>query len=1043
MKNLLKTLLLGVMTSLLLMSGILPCFAGLTYQDFEPDNGSTTYCWALDPLRYYVRLSMPGEPAFDERSALLLSPFPHYWGKIGVESQVHNWNINFDLAVNDRFTFWIHSTPLWGGRHTVGVTFYDNGLYADNGFEVWTTKTTFTNEWTQLTVLFSQLPPDLDLKHIHHIVFSTYWPTYNPGEGYFFDNLTVVRADRMYQAFEPEQRSGSTIEEYAWAWNPNDTVDFSQGLEPAAEGLHSLKFISTEKWGGFGLQSEMEKLVDGNQTFWHVDLHPQKNDRLVFYAYNLAENNLDNNLALQFYDHENHHTDETKVVVWAKKAAHHNKWTRLEVPFSDLPETLNLNDLNKIQIQEYWPGTYYFDDIRATSPILSINEKKLLNGIVKWNSYTTPYGLEKHETLNTELSWRNIKYRYRKYELQESRVSADGPWETVYSGYETSFNVTRLTKLWYQVRWKEITTLSRPIPYVSDWSDVVQYTPTLEINNEQLNSAGLIEWNAVPLLADLYELESAHDKEGPWATIYSGAYPTNPIPAIQGKWYRVRALHLEQEIVTDVTKWSTPQHYAPGQEFLKSAGTIIRDQDGNGDEVLLQGINLGGLLLIEKWMTGIGAEDSPNIEDDFTIREVLTERFGEDGCDQLLTAFQEAYIDSIDFINLKDMGINFVRLPIFFRILQDDEGNWITNDLGEIDFSRIDRIVNFCADRGIYVMLDLHGAPGGQSPEAHTGQENLNKLFEDSPEGQTYRDRTVEIWETIATHYQDNAAVCGYDLLNEPTGAPTNQDLWDLYGRLYDAIRAIDNNHIIVMEGVWDWTTLPNPAGLGWSNVMYQFHYYLWDYDEDIAAHMNYIDSNIAQADVYQDLYNVPVLIGEFHGFSQKAIWEYYLQNFNEQHWSWSLWTQKFHSSPSNWGLYNHADYNKELPKLRDGGDSLVTLLKKFQRYATNDFHCQNFSLIKLIKQYFLPPTIEPYIAEISPETTQIYQTVHISGINFGQTQGDSAVLFENDRILPVITWSDTFIRVQVPSDETRYYGMIKIQTNTASSNEVLLHIIQ
>ncbi|MFC1594181.1 cellulase family glycosylhydrolase [Candidatus Omnitrophota bacterium] len=1039
--------------------GVSVCFAGLMYQDFEPDNGSTTYGWSTSLFHYSVDFSPPATPihVFSGLRSWRLATNSHlyYWPATGIASQVQTWDVDFDIERNDRFVFWFYNLAQWGGHHTVGVTFFDNGLYASDGFEVWTTNHGIYGSWSKLTVLFSQLPPDFDLEHIHHVELMTYWP-----HKYYFDDIASVREDRVYQAFEPRLRNNAPAEEFGWKWNDDDTVGFSVGGEPVYEGEHSWKLTTAHNWSGTGLQSQEKKLIEvgGNweQSFWHVDLHPEKNDRLLLSVYGLPENEMDNNLAVQLYDHGAHFTDETKVVAWTKKAAQNNHWTRLEVPFSELPSTLNLNDLNKIQLQQYWPGTYYFDDLRATGPVIKINEDRLSQGIVKW---------EPIEGAGT-------------YILEESRIGPDGPWMIAYKGPRTRCNVTRVTKLWYRVRWQEPVTGDNPIPYISVWSDVAEYVPAPLVISKGRLTEGFIEWNAIPQ-ADIYEVEVAATQDGPWRQIYRGRFPHRPLSALPGEWYRVRGLNTYRkpstthyniheassggksdsgknvnnkrvDLVTDVTPWSVPQMHGAGTGFLRTAGTILKDQDGTGNEVLLQGVNLGGLLLIEQWMTGIGAGDDPPIEDDWTIRDVLTARFGEEGCDELLTTYQEEYIKSIDFDKLKNMRVNFVRLPIFYRILQDDDGNWITNELGEIDFSRIDRIVNACADRDIYVMLDLHGAPGGQSAEAHTGRLGFNRLFEDSPEGEEYRNRTVALWEAIADRYKNTTTVCAYDLLNEPIGAPTPEILWDMYDRIYDAIRAIDTDHIIVMEGIWDWDTLPDPSTQGWDNVLYQFHYYLWDHDEDVAAHMNFIDQKIADAQVYQAAYNVPVLVGEFFGFSMKPIWEYYVQKFNEQHWSWSSWSYKFHNSPSEWGLYNHSDYNLELPKLREvqgnggPGDSYEVLLEKFMRYGTNDYHSRNISLQQLFKEYLKQPITTPYILELTPETILEYGSFTVQGMNFGETQGDSVVLFEGTSI-PIISWSDTLIHVYLPSSASagRLYGMVTVQTPIDTSNEAVLHVIQ
>jgi len=254
--------------------------------------------------------------------------------------------------------------------------------------------------------------------------------------------------------------------------------------------------------------------------------------------------------------------------------------------------------------------------------------------------------------------------------------------------------------------------------------------------------------------------------------------------------------------------------------------------------------------------------------------------------------------------------------------------------------------------------LDLHGAPGSQSNTDHTGRANFNKLFEDSPAGEAFRDQTVRIWKEIATHYQNHLAIAGYDLLNEPTGAPNPETLWHLYDRLYQAIRSQDPYHLIVMEGIWDWDTLPIPAKQGWENVVYQFHFYNWNHDNDLPAHKDFVDDKIAQGTLKQAQYQVPVMIGEFNGFALPETWEYYLEKFNEQRWSWMIWNYKAHDPNSNWGLYTHTGYDELLLKFRavqaDGstGDSFDDLARKLTKYDTLGHFSPNYALIEVVQRF-------------------------------------------------------------------------------------------
>jgi aryl-phospho-beta-D-glucosidase BglC (GH1 family) len=984
--------------------------AGFIYQNFEPDNGSPLITTSIGRVSIY---SVDRTEGVHLGIGALKYESPDYWTGFGVQSQISS-TVDLKQNNNDRLTFWTLAFPQRncyvygcdnGTDNNVGVRFYDQGQYAQNGFEVWTTNTAKYDQWSKLWVLFSQLPPDFDLAHVTRIEFRNYWP----GK-YYFDDIHAVREDHVYQSFEKENRSGSTDGEYGWKWNDVDTAATSTDGEPAYQGKHSWKLITVGNWGGTGLQSQEKRFLDlgnGNtdQSFWNVDLNPEVNDRLTLWVYALPQNGMDNNLSVQFYDDNHHATDETKAVAWTKDIAHYGEWTRLSVLFKDLPMTLDLHNLNKIQIQHYWPGTFYVDEIKATGPYPVLKEKKLSQGIVEWTPVSSA----------------------ENYRLQESVAGPAGPWVTIYSGVQPSYTLSNLSKRWLRVRWEEAFEGPNSLPYASDWSDVVEYNPPSVFLKYRDLQSGKLNWSAISQPA-LYEIEKANTKNGPWQPVYKGSMPAVPILASLNQWYRIRAIQEANGMILDATPWSRPQKYLQtGKGYVKASGLVLKDADGAGDELVLKGVNLGNEFVIEDWMTGIGYGDSPLIPDDWTVREVLTSRFGAVQANVLLKTFQDAYLQSYDFDRLLEMGLTVARLPIYYRNLQDDNGNWILNANGQIDFSAIDRIVDELSNRGIYTIVDLHGAPGAQNVESHSGRKDFNKLFEASSEGQAYRNRTVEMWREMAKHFKNNTWVVGYDLLNEPLGAPTPQILWDLYDRLYDAIRNIDNDHLIMMEGIWDWDTLPVPASMNWQNVLYQFHYYYWGFDEDVTAHKAFLDSEIAKSLEKQPLYNVPVMIGEFNGFLQNATWNYYIQKFKAYKWSWAVWAYKMQSTGSNWGLYNQAHYDEDLPKLRT--DSYDTLMRKLSKYSTVDYHLPNVALINLIKE----PIQSLHSNALSDEGSQIVSNQSgmftLTGTNLGDTPGTVSFYSApcndyppgsiacNNGEAGITFWSNALVKGYIPPD--------------------------
>ncbi len=171
--------------------------AAIKYQDFEADNGtpaksteartpSVEYGWGFNGA--VVRLSQTGEPVHGGSSAwqVTIPAGPHVVAGSGISSQIQTYQMNFVPECHDRFNFWIWSNPAVVGDHTVMVKFFDQGKYKLDGIGVWTIEKAKFQQWTQLPILFSQLPKDFDLNHVDKIEFFNYW------DGtYYYDDIAV------------------------------------------------------------------------------------------------------------------------------------------------------------------------------------------------------------------------------------------------------------------------------------------------------------------------------------------------------------------------------------------------------------------------------------------------------------------------------------------------------------------------------------------------------------------------------------------------------------------------------------------------------------------------------------------------------------------------------------------------------------------------------------------------------------------------------------------------------------------------------------
>ena len=359
--------------------------------------------------------------------------------------------------------------------------------------------------------------------------------------------------------------------------------------------------------------------------------------------------------------------------------------------------------------------------------------------------------------------------------------------------------------------------------------------------------------------------------------------------------------------------------------LLHTEGEKIFDAQGN--EVVLRGTNFGGWGIMEDWFcpyTNPAGEEG--------VYKTLVERFGQEKTHELFKTYRSNWITETDYKNVADLGMNVVRLPIWYRNLQsDDSGTWYRTADGEIDFSELDGVVDMCRKYGLYLIIDLHGLPGYQNDYDHCGQSKSMSLFDDTEKGRAYRKVTLDFWVELAKHYAGESVIAMYDLMNEPLGTNITRDgsfqqtFWDFSNDLYKAVRAVDPDHIICMEAIWDPSAIASPDVYGWKNIVYQEHIY------DITNFTVLRKAN----EIKNANYNAPFYIGEFYPRGLTTF-GYMLSLFNSRNLSWTTWTYKGagpDADKSPWFLYGSSD----IEKIDYEKDSYETLMQKFGTVLRTD----------------------------------------------------------------------------------------------------------
>ena len=273
-----------------------------------------------------------------------------------------------------------------------------------------------------------------------------------------------------------------------------------------------------------------------------------------------------------------------------------------------------------------------------------------------------------------------------------------------------------------------------------------------------------------------------------------------------------------------------------GKEFIAPDGRVLS----------LRGINLGNWLLPEGYMFKFKTANSPRL-----IAGVLNQLVGETAARRFWAAYRDNYVTAEDIRFIKRAGFNSVRVPFNYRLFATDGE---PPRLEGVGYELLDRVVGWCRREGLYVILDMHAAPGGQTGDNIDDSWGYPFLFE-SEESQ---ELTARIWQKIAARYRDEPAVLGYDLLNEPIPhffdtAYFNPKLEPLYKRIVRSIRQVDKNHVIFLGGA-QWDTNFKVFGPPFDRrAAYTFHKYWMEVKQD--AIQEYLD--------FRDRYDVPVWMGE------------------------------------------------------------------------------------------------------------------------------------------------------------------------------------
>jgi len=321
--------------------------------------------------------------------------------------------------------------------------------------------------------------------------------------------------------------------------------------------------------------------------------------------------------------------------------------------------------------------------------------------------------------------------------------------------------------------------------------------------------------------------------------------------------------------------------------------------DASGKPLFLRATSLGNWMVPEGYMWLF--KDGPQSPSE--IRALLLELLGPEGSAAFWQKYRETYIMREDIALLHRAGFNAIRVPLHYSLFESNDAE---------GFKLLDRLIAWSRAEGLYVILDLHAAPGGQTGSNIDDSAGYPWLYQSAQE----QEHLISIWRRLATHYRDEPVVLGYDLLNEPIPhfpklAPLNPTLEPLYKKLVGEIRKVDVHHILFLGGA-QWDTNFSVFGKPFdANAAYTFHKYWTKPDETVLR--QYID--------FRQRYDVPIWLGESGENTDEWIAQF-VKALEKNNIAWAFWPyKKMERASAVVSIIQPADWSKivEFAKLPRG----------------------------------------------------------------------------------------------------------------------------
>lgn len=400
-------------------------------------------------------------------------------------------------------------------------------------------------------------------------------------------------------------------------------------------------------------------------------------------------------------------------------------------------------------------------------------------------------------------------------------------------------------------------------------------------------------------------------------------------------------------------------------------GAYIGDDAGY---VQLRGLGIGGWMLQEGYM--LGTESFAGTQHE--IRDRIASVVGEAKAESFYQSWRDEFLRREDVERMASWGFNSIRLPMHWSLYMEPglPARW--KDEG---FRRTDSLLAWCKLYGIRLILDLHAAPGGQG--------NDNNISDRDPskpsfwESDTNRAMAVQLWRKLAERYKDEPMIGGYDLLNEPNwpfdGAnrngcdeSRNAPLRQVYVEMTNAIREVDRNHILIVEG--------NCWGGNYGGV---FEPGIWDDKLVVSFHKYWNSTDVGTINpLFQirDTWNIPIWLGE-SGENSNEWNRQTISMLESERIGWSWWPYKKIESAVGPLSIRTTDGWKAFLAWGKGGSrpDSATLANGLDQLVEN---------LKLANTVYHPDYVDGLFRQVREDVAKPWRAIHLPG-TFGAEEYD------------------------------------------------------